>query len=149
MVGVSQGAGVGLLALADLEKEGAPLGGALLESPYRDLADAASNHLKGTLGGLEVLARPAEWIALRRAGRMAHFDPSAVSPLRASAGLRTPMALLTGDADLITPLAGVREMALRHPDLTVVPGAGHCEAGNKVPGGWSGWAGPRILAWGL
>ncbi|HJW09459.1 MAG TPA: alpha/beta fold hydrolase [Holophagaceae bacterium] len=147
MVGVSQGAGVGLLALAELEKEGAPLGGALLESPYRDLADAASNHLRGTIGGLELLARPAEWIALRRAGRIAHFDPAEISPLKASRGLKTRLALLAGDADAITPLEGIQEMAARHPDFTVVHGAGHCEAGNKVPGGWSAWARPRLLAW--
>ncbi len=147
LAGVSQGAGVGLLALAQLEQEGAPLAGALLESPYRDLEDAARNHIRGSLGAFELLARPSEWIALRRSGRQAHFDPSEISPLKASLRLRTPMALLTGDADTITPLEGVREMASQHPDLTVVPGAGHCEAGNKVPGGWGAWAAPRLSVW--
>ncbi|HJU83647.1 MAG TPA: hypothetical protein VJ600_05520, partial [Holophagaceae bacterium] len=148
IAGVSQGAGVALLALDRLERERGPLAGALLESPYLDLEDAARNHLRGTLGGFEALARPAERIALDRAGRLADFDPAQVSPLRASEGLRTPLAFLTGDADGITPLPGVRAIAAGR-DLTVVPGAGHCEAGNKVPGGWGAWARPRLQSWGL
>lgn len=149
LVAASQGAGVALLALSDLEKNGGPLGGALLECPYRDLADAARNHLKGALGNIECIARPAEWIALQRAGSLAHFDPDEVSPERASAGLRTPVALLTGDADTITPLAGVQAIAKNCPDLTVVRGAGHCEASGRIPGGWKGWADPRLARWGL
>jgi len=149
LVAASQGAGVALLALADLEPEGPPLGGALLECPYKDLADAARNHLRGALGRYESLLRPAEWIALRRAGRLAHFDPAAVSPKRAARGLKTPVALLTGDADPITPLEGVRAIARHCPDLTVVAGAGHCEAGGRVEGGWRGWAQARMTRWGL
>lgn len=149
LVGSSQGAGVAILALADLEQQGAPLAGALLESPFMDLQDAARNHLRGTLGSLEVLARPAEWIGLWRSGRIAGFDPAAVSPVRASRGLRTPLALLAGDADPITPLAGVQAIAWNHPDLTIVPGAGHLEAGSKVPGGWRAWADRRLRSWGL
>ena len=149
LVGTSQGAGVALLALADLEHEGEPLAGALLESPYRDLRDAARNHLKGPMGVLEILARPAEWIAMRRAGRIAHFDADEVSPVNASMGLRTPIALLAGDADTITPLAGVRAIAIQHPDLTIVHGADHCEAGGREPGGWKAWADTRLLRWGL
>ncbi len=148
LVGVSQGAGVALLALDRLERERGPLAGALLESPYLDLADAARNHLKGPLGGFEVLARPAERIALERAGRLGDFDPEDVSPLKASEGLRTPLAFLTGDSDAITPLEGVRTLAAGH-DLTVVHGAGHCAAGAKVAGGWGAWARPRLIAWGL
>lgn len=149
MVGTSMGAGVALLALEDLERSGPPLAGALLESPYRDLRDAARNHLKGTLGWTEVVARPAEYLAIRRAARLAHFNPNEVSPLDASADLRTPIALLSGDADAITPLAGVQAIAEHHPDLTVVRGAGHCEAGGRIPGGWKAWAETRLLRWGL
>lgn len=149
LVGCSQGAGVAILALADLEAQGAPLAGALLESPFMDLHDAARNHLRGTLGDFEVLARPAEWIGLWRAGRIAGFDPAAVSPVQASRGLRTPLALLAGDADSITPLPGVQAIARNHPDLTIVPGAGHLEAGSKVPGGWRGWADRRLRSWNL
>lgn len=149
LVGASQGAGVALLALSDLERSGAALGGALLECPFRDLEDAARNHLRGQLGGLEVLFRGAEGLAIHRAGGIAHFDPNAVSPLLACRGLRTPIALLTGDADLITPLEGVLEMARYHPDLVVVKGAGHCEAGQRIPKGWSVWANTRLRRWGL
>ncbi|MFN7957211.1 MAG: alpha/beta fold hydrolase [Holophagaceae bacterium] len=149
LVGVSQGAGVALLALADLERQGAPLAGALLESPFMDLRDAARHHLRGTLGPFEILARPAERIGLWRAGRMAGFDPDAVSPLRASRGLRTPVALLAGAADPITPLPGVQAIATNLPDLTVVPGADHLEAGSRLPGGWRAWADPRLRNWGL
>lgn len=149
LVGCSQGAGVAILALADLEQHGAPLAGALLESPFMDLQDATRNHLRGTLGGFEVLARPAGWIGLWRAGRIAGFDPATVSPLRASRGLRTPLALLAGDGDPVTPLPGVQAIARNHPDLTIVPGAGHLEAGSRVPGGWKAWADLRLRSWGL
>ena len=148
LVAASQGAGVALLALRDLEAEAGPLGGALLESPFMDLRDAARNDLRGTLGGFEPLARPAERLALWRAGRLAGFDPDAVSPLRAARGLRTPIALITGDADRLTPLPGVQAIAATAAaPLTVVPGAGHCEAGDKAPGGWAAWAEPRLRAW--
>ena len=150
LVAGSQGAGVALLALRDLEAEGGPLGGALLESPFRDLRHAAIHHLEGTLGRFEVLARPAERVALWRAGRIAGFDPDAVSPLRAARGLRTPLALLAGDADRVTPLRGVRAIAAAAgAPLTVVPGAGHMEAAGKLPGGWRAWAEPRLRAWGF
>lgn len=147
MVGTSQGAGVALLALAKLERSGEPLAGALLESPYQDLRDAARNHLKGTLGNSEILARPAEAIAIHRAEHIAHFDADDVSPLRSSQGLRTPIALLAGDADTITPLEGVQAIAVQHRDLTVVHRAGHCEAGGRVPGGWRAWAEARLRLW--
>lgn len=149
LVGASQGAGVALLALADLEQEGPVLAGALLESPFRDLREATRNHLRGTLGGLEPLARPAEWLGLWRAGRLAGFDPAAVSPVAAAARVRTPVALLAGSGDRITPLDGVKAVAGHHPDLTVVAGAGHLEAGAAVPGGWRAWADLHLQAWGL
>jgi pimeloyl-ACP methyl ester carboxylesterase len=149
LVASSQGAGVALLALADLEKNGGPLAGALLDCPYQDLAAAARDHIKGTLGRWELLARPAEWVALRRAGRTAHFDPTRVSPEHASHGLRTPVALITGDADDITPLEGVRAIARNCPDLVIVHGAGHCEAGGRMIGGWRNWAQERMARWGL
>lgn len=150
IVAASQGAGVALLALRDLEREGGPLGGALLESPFMDLKDAARNDLRGTLGSAEWLARPAERIALWRAGRLAGFDPDAVSPLEAARDLRTPLALLAGDADTLTPLPGVQAIAAASgAPLTVVPGAGHLEAGRRIPGGWKAWADGRLRAWGF
>lgn len=150
LASVSQSAGASLLALRRLEACGGPLGGALLESPWKDLRDAAKNHLRGPLGPvLETFFRPAEAIALRRAGRLAGFRVEEVSPERACPGLRTPIALLAGDRDPVTPLEGVRAIARWHPDLTVVAGAGHCEAGGRLPGGWAGWAEPRLRAWGF
>lgn len=144
----SQGAGVALLALADLERTGPPLGGALLECPYEDIQEAAKHHLRLALGAFEILARPAEWVALRRAGRLAAFEPAAVSPARAADGLRTPIALITGDGDPETPVQGVRRIARHHPDLTVVPGAGHCQASGRLRGGWKDWAETRLALWG-
>ncbi len=149
LVAASQGAGVALLALEHLEREGPPLAGALLESPYRDLKDAARQHVRGTLGAWEPLSRPAVALALAWAGHRASFDPEAVSPLRAAAHVRTPVALLTGDADQVTPLPGVRSLADRLGDLTVVPGAGHGEAAARVPGGWGAWAEQRLQRWGV
>ena len=35
------------------------------------------------------------------------------------------------------------------PDLTIVPHAGHCEAGSRIPGGWRHWAETRMRMWGL
>lgn len=146
LAGWSMGAAVALLALEDLERQGGPLGGALLECPFEDLRAATRDHLRGTLGRWEILARPAEWLALGQAGRRARFDPESVSPRRAARHLRTPLAVVTGDADRETPLAGVRALAV--PDLTVVRGAGHCEAGNRLAGGWGGWARARLGRWG-
>lgn len=146
LAGWSMGAAVALLALEDLEREGGPLGGALLECPFEDLPAATRDHLRGTLGALETLARPAERLALAQAGRRARFDPEAVSPRRAARHLRTPLAVVTGDADRETPLEGVRALAVA--DLTVVPGAGHCEASTRLAGGWGGWAQARLERWG-
>ncbi|HLO67378.1 MAG TPA: alpha/beta fold hydrolase [Holophaga sp.] len=149
LVGSSQGAGVALLALRRLEAEGGPLAGALLESPFASLPEAARDHLRGTLGWGELLLRPAERLALWRAGRIAGIPLAEVSPREAARGLRTPVAYLAGDRDGITPLEGVRSVAGPGADLTVVPGADHLEAGTRLPGGWARWAGLRLRAWGL
>ncbi|GEM_PF-364208 len=148
LVGTSQGAGVALMALERLEGEG-PLGGALLESPFESLLEAGRNHVRGTLGTAEWLLRPGEHLALARAGRLAHFRPADVSPLMASRHLRTPIALLAGDSDDITPLEGVKAIASHLPDLTIVHGARHMEAGVVVPGGWRAWAEVRLGRWGI
>lgn len=149
LAGWSMGAGVGLLALEELEADGGPLGGALLECPFEDIRAATRDHIRGTLGGFEILVRPAEELALHRVGKLAQFDPEAVSPRRAARSLRTPVAFVTGDAGRETPVAGVRAIAATHADLTVVSGAGHCEASNRLPGGWGSWAGERLRRWGL
>jgi len=149
IAGWSMGAGVALLALEDLEKEGKTPGGALLECPFEDLERAARDHLRGTLGRLEGVAFLAEKVAIKVAGRKARFDPALVSPVRSSERMTCRIALMTGDADPETPLDGVQKIARFHPDLTIVHGAGHCEAGNRVPGGWEAWARVRLKAWGL
>ena len=149
IAGWSMGAGVALLALEDLQREGTMPGGALLECPFEDLGAAARDHIRGTLGGFEWTARLAETLAIREAGRQAHFDPALVSPVEAAGRVSCRIALVTGDADLETPLPGVQRIARTHPDLTVVPGAGHCQASNRLPGGWEGWARARLAVWGL
>jgi pimeloyl-ACP methyl ester carboxylesterase len=149
IAGWSMGAGVALLALEDLERAGKMPGGALLECPFEDLVRAARDHIRGTLGPLEVLACLAEPLAIREAGRLAGFDTSLVSPVRAAARVKTRVALITGDADRETPLDGVQRIARVHPDLTIVPGAGHCEASNLFPGGWEAWASLRLDEWGF
>jgi pimeloyl-ACP methyl ester carboxylesterase len=145
----SQGAGVALLALEDLEREGDPLGGALLECPFEDLSEASRNHVRSMLGRWEFLLRPAERLALARAGQIARFDPDRVSPGDAARRLRTPLALVTGAADRVTPLDGVRRIAGGHPDLTIVAGAGHCQASGRLPGGWLAWSRTRLMRWGF
>jgi pimeloyl-ACP methyl ester carboxylesterase len=142
------GAGVALLALEDLEREGKMPGGALLECPFENLERAARDHIRGTLGHLEVLAFLAESLAFKEAGRLARFDPSLVSPVRSATRVKCRVALITGDADRETPLDGVQRIALPHPDLTIVQGAGHCEASNMFPGGWEAWARVRLSHWG-
>jgi hypothetical protein len=102
-----------------------------------------------TLGRLEILARLAERFAISRAGQMAAFDPAQVSPARSADRVKSRMALITGDADRETPLAGVQRIARYHPDLTIIPGAGHCEASNRLPGGWEAWARVLLKIWGL
>ncbi|MBI1754399.1 MAG: alpha/beta fold hydrolase [Acidobacteria bacterium] len=149
IAGWSMGAGVALLALEDLEREGVHLGGALLECPFQNLRRAAQDHLRGTLGAFEPVARLAERVAIRAAGRQAHVDPAQVDPARSADRLQVRIALITGSADGDTPVDGVRRVARAHPDLTVVEGAGHCEASRQLPGGWGGWARARIEAWTL
>lgn len=143
----SMGAGTALLALSDLEQTGGPLGGALLECPFQNMAEAARNHIRGPLGPLEPATRLAQRIALARAGHIAGFQSAEVDPACVSPSLRTPRAYVTGDADSITPLEGVRSIAQASGDLTVVAGAGHCEASNRLPGGWKAWANTRLARW--
>lgn len=149
IVGNSMGAGTGLLALRELENQGTILGGALLESPFQDVPTAASNHIHNAIGPAELLLRPALIIGLHRLKSLARFDPFTISPLRASQGLRTPVALITGDADPITPLEGVQAIAHNTQDLTIVKGACHMCAGGGFPGGWRVWASGRLAKWGL
>lgn len=149
IVGNSMGAGIALLALHELEKQGVPLGGALLESPFRDLWNASNNHLRSILGPFQILARPALAIGLQLAGKRAHFNPDEVSPLKASKGLQTPVALVTGTGDDITPVEGVQAIARNLPDLTIIPGACHMCAGGRIPGGWQSWADERLKHWSL
>lgn len=136
IAGWSMGAGVALLALEDLEREGKRPGGALLECPFQDLERAARDHIRGTLGRLELLAIFAERVALRAAARQARFDPASVSPLRSAERVRCRIALMTGDADLETPVDGVRDIARFHPDLTVIHGAATAKpaTGSRVDG---------------
>jgi fermentation-respiration switch protein FrsA (DUF1100 family) len=148
IAGWSMGAGVALLALEELEQEGKTPGGALLECPFENLDRAARDHIRGTLGRLEVLASLAESLAIREAGRLARFDTTRVSPVRSAARVKCRVALITGDADRETPLDGVQRIALTHPDLTIIQGAGHCEASNMLSGGWEGWARLRLNEWG-
>lgn len=148
LAGVSQGAGVALLALEHLEAQGRPLGGALLESPFQDLPHAARQHLRGVLWNAEPVARCAEWLAIWNAGRWAGFDPCQVSPLRAAGRVCTPLALLAGDADIVTPLEGVQAIAdAAHAPLEVVKGAGHCQAGTLIVQGFGGWAKYWLTHW--
>jgi alpha-beta hydrolase superfamily lysophospholipase len=150
LVGASQGAGVALLALDRLEREGGgPLGGALLESPYESLAASTRNHVRRNVGRWEWLLRPAEHLALARVGRAAHFQPLGVSPRSVAGHLRTPVAILAGDQDDVTPLGGIQAIADRQGELTVVPGCRHLEAGVRIPGGWSHWAQPYLQRWGI
>lgn len=147
--GASQGAGVALLALEDLEKDGGPLGGALLESPFRDLRSASRQWLGKILGPPTVLLYPAIEVGLWWGGRRAHFDPEAVSPIHASRGRTTPMALVSGTADRQTTIDGVREIAANIPDFIEVEGAAHMEAAARLPGGNTGWSTSRLVRWGL
>jgi hypothetical protein len=147
--GASQGAGVALLALEDLEKEGGPLGGALLESPFRDLRSASQHWVGKILGPPTVLLYPAIEVGLWWGGHRAHFDPESVSPLNASRGRTTPIALVSGTADRQTTIDGVREIAANIPDFIEVEGAAHMEAAGRLPGGDTGWSTSRLVRWGL
>ena len=46
-------------------------------------------------------------------------------------------------------MVGVKAIANFHPDLTIVHGAGHMEAGAMVAGGWRTWARTRLERWGF
>jgi pimeloyl-ACP methyl ester carboxylesterase len=62
------------------------------------------------------------------AGKLAHFDPDAASPLQAIQHTRAPILLAHGTIDMIIPVEQSKELhaaAPDHSELMLVPGAGH------------------------
>ncbi len=121
--GCSYGGSVALQAMADEPRVRA----AIVECAFPDLCETIRDH------GRLWLHLPA-WVsdlALARAGRLAEFDPDAVSPERSAARLGPrPVLLIHGTADDRIPLAHAERLRAAlgaRGEWYPVPGGGHEE----------------------
>jgi pimeloyl-ACP methyl ester carboxylesterase len=102
--------------------------------PTRDLSIIVDSLPRsGLLPVPEVLQAPPTrtlWQAVYRRLAMAMLDAPADWPPAAQGVSGTPMLLVAGDRDAVTPVDQVRAVARRYPraEVLVVPGAGHLQA---------------------
>ena len=117
LMGRSLGASVGLLALADLEREGrGPLAGLVWEGAPASSRSFAERLVRGPEDRWwHVLAPPIGAIASRAAGRMGGYDPAATDLLGRTEGLRfaTPGLCFLATQDRLAPPDVQRVMAAR------------------------------------
>lgn len=115
LMGRSLGASVGLLALADLEREGrGPLAGLIWEGAPASSRSFAERLVRGPEDRWwHVLAPPIGAIASRAAGRMGGYDPAETDLLRRAEGTRfaTPSLCFLATQDRLAPPAVQRAMA--------------------------------------
>lgn len=124
LMGRSLGASVGLLALADLEREGrGPLGGIIWEGAPAGSRSFAERLVRGPRDrGWHVLAPAIGALAASAAGRMGGYDPEDTDLLRRTAGLRfaTPSLCFLATQDRLAPPEVQRDMAARFASGRVV-----------------------------
>jgi pimeloyl-ACP methyl ester carboxylesterase len=103
--------------------------------PTRDLSVIVSSLPRSGLlpvpPALQAAPTRTLWQAVYRRLAMAMLDAPAHWPPAAQPGVSTtPMLLVVGDRDAVTPVDQVRAVARRYPraELLVVPGAGHLQA---------------------
>ncbi|WP_243315854.1 alpha/beta hydrolase [Geothrix paludis] len=117
LMGRSLGASVGLLALADLEREGrGPLAGLVWEGAPASSRSFAERLVRGPADRWwHLLAPPIGAMASRAAGRMGGYDPADTDLLRRTAGLRfaTPSLCFLATQDRLAPPEVQRAMAAR------------------------------------
>lgn len=124
LMGRSLGASVGLLALADLEREGrGPLGGIIWEGAPASSRSFAERLVRGPRDRWwHVLAPPIGAVASRAAGRMGDYDPGETDLLWRTRGLRfaTPSLCFLATQDRLAPPGAQRAVAARFASSQVV-----------------------------
>ena len=117
LLGRSLGASVGLLALADLEREGrGPLAGLIWEGAPASSRGFAERLVRGPADRWwHVLAPPIGALASAAAGRMGGYDPPETDLLRRTEGLRftTPGLCFLATQDRLAPPEVQRSLAAR------------------------------------
>ena len=117
LLGRSLGASVGLLALADLEREGrGPLAGIIWEGAPASSRSFAERLVRGPKDRLwHVLAPPIGAAASALAGRLGDYDPARTDLLRRTAGpvLETPSLCFVATQDRLAPPDVQRSLAAR------------------------------------
>lgn len=124
LMGRSLGASVGLLALADLEREGrGPLAGIIWEGAPASSRSFAERLVRGPEDRWwHLLAPPIGAVASRAAGRMGAYDPAATDLLRRTDGLRfaTPSLCILASQDRLAPPEVQRALAARFASGRVI-----------------------------
>ncbi len=124
LMGRSLGASVGLMALADLEREGrGPLAGLIWEGAPASSRSFAERLVRGPRDRWwHVLAPPIGALASRLAGRMGGYDPAATDLLRRTADshLATPSLCFLATQDRLAPPEVQRALAARFTSIRVV-----------------------------
>ena len=133
-LGVSMGAAIALQSAAvDPQIEAVAA-----EDPFANLREVSYDY-----GGLDfspllgkTLFRPATIVALYEIARDGHFDPDAVSPMRAVAARPFPVLLVCGTRDHRIPCRhaeAIYRAATGPKELWIVEGAGHASALGRAP----------------
>jgi dienelactone hydrolase len=124
LMGRSLGASVGLLALADLEREGrGPLAGIIWEGAPASSRSFAERLVRGPEDRWwHLLAPPIGAVASRAAGRMGAYDPGDTDLLHRTGGLRfaTPSLCFLASQDRLAPPEVQRSLAARFQSGRVV-----------------------------
>ncbi|GLH66560.1 alpha/beta hydrolase [Geothrix edaphica] len=124
LLGRSLGASVGLLALADLEREGrGPLAGLIWEGAPASSRSFAERLVRGPADRWwHILAPSIGALASRTAGRLGGYDPSETDLLGRTAGLRfaTPSLCFLATQDRLAPPEVQRALAARFTAIRVV-----------------------------
>jgi len=124
LMGRSLGASVGLMALADLEREGrGPLAGLIWEGAPASSRSFAERLVRGPADRWwHVLAPPIGALASRAAGRMGGYDPADTDLLLRTGNLRfaTPSLCFLATQDRLAPPEVQRALAARFASTHVV-----------------------------
>lgn len=152
LMGRSLGASVGLLALADLEREGrGPLGGIIWEGAPASSRSFAERLVRGPVDRWwHVLAPVIGALASQAAGRMGHYEPAETDLLARTEGLSlvTPSLCFLATQDRLAPPEVQRVLASRFRDtrLVEVP-TWHLHCAEALGPGYAQAIGEAVAAW--
>lgn len=122
VIGVSLGAAAFMLC-----KTCPQVDAVVLESMYPTIEEAVEDRLRMRVG---MLATPLSRLLLWQLPLRLDIQPSQLRPIEAMAGLRTPVMVVSGDADRHTTIAETRRIFAAAPEpkrLWEVRGAGHVD----------------------